>query len=45
MMSEGSAQKWCIMFNGGQTNVHDEERSFLNKKHKTRIEEKSKKKG
>lgn len=27
VMNEASVRKWCIMFNDGRTNVHDEERS------------------
>jgi hypothetical protein len=26
-MSEGTVRQWCRMFEDGQTNVHDEERS------------------
>jgi transposase len=27
VMSEGTGRQWCRMFEGGQTNFHDEERS------------------
>ncbi|GBM17507.1 hypothetical protein AVEN_193789-1 [Araneus ventricosus] len=27
VMNEASDRKWCIMFNAGGTNIHDEERS------------------
>lgn len=29
VMNEASVRKWCIMFNGGRTNVHEEERDEL----------------
>lgn len=44
VMNEASVRKWCIMFNGGRTNVHDEERSgrpsVVTDELKRRIEEK-----
>lgn len=27
VLNENSVRKWCIIFNGGWTNIHDEERS------------------
>lgn len=26
-MNDTSVRKWCVMFDGGWTNIHDEERS------------------
>ena len=32
-MNEASVRKWCIMFNQGRTNVHDEDHHSLQTRH------------